>query len=103
MFNTEQGGRFTCLIFTPVLQERGVKISMHGKEQYQDIIFVERLRRTVKYEEVYLKAYASVLEAQRGRKTISGSTTGLGPSRRAGLPDLSRGVPRGAGCFRKGL
>ena len=43
-----------------------MKISMDGRGRYQDNIFVERLWRTVKYEEVYLKAYASVLEAQRG-------------------------------------
>ena len=58
-----------------------MKISMDGKGRYQDNIFAERLWRTVKYEEVYLKAYASVLEAQRGLKTTSGSTTGSGPIR----------------------
>ena len=80
--NTDQGSQFTSLEFTQVLQERGVKISMDGKGRYQDNIFVERLWRTVKYEEVYLKAYASVLEAQRGSwKTTSGSTTGSGPTR----------------------
>ena len=66
MFNTDQGSQFTSLEFTQVLQDRGVKISMDSKERYQDNIFVERLWRTVKYEEVYLKAYASALEAQRG-------------------------------------
>ena len=66
MFNTDQGSQFTSLEFTQVLQDRGVRISMDGKGRYQDNIFVERLWRTVKYEEVYLKAYASVLEAQRG-------------------------------------
>ena len=81
VFNTDQGSQFTSLEFTQVLQEQGVKISMDGKGRYQDNIFVERLWRTVKYEEVYLKAYASVLEAQRGWKTTSGSTTGSGPIR----------------------
>ena len=66
VFNTDQGSQFTSREFTQVLQEQGVKISMDGKGRYQDNIFVERLWRTVKYEEVYLKAYASVLEAQRG-------------------------------------
>ena len=66
VFNTDQGSQFTSLEFTQVLQEQGVRISMDGKGRYQDNIFVERLCRTVKYEEVYLKAYASVLEAQRG-------------------------------------
>ena len=60
------GSQFTSLEFTQALQDRGVRISMDGKGRYRDNIFVERLWRTVKYEEVYLKAYASVLEAQRG-------------------------------------
>ena len=66
VFNTDQGSQFTSWEFTQVLQDRGVRISMDGKGRYQDNIFVERLWRTVKYEEVYLKAYANVLEAQRG-------------------------------------
>ena len=57
VFNTGQGSQFTSLEFTQVLQEHGVKISMDGKGRYTDNIFVERLWRTVKYEEVYLKAY----------------------------------------------
>ena len=63
VFNTDQGSQFTSWEFTQVLQDRGVRISMDGKGRYQDNIFVERLWRTVKYEEVYLKAYANVLEA----------------------------------------
>ena len=66
VFNTDQGSQFTSLEFTQVLQDRGVRISMDGKGRYQDNIFVERLWRTVKYEEVNLKAYANVLEAQMG-------------------------------------
>ena len=58
-----------------------MKISMDGKGRYQDNIFVERLWRTVEYEEMYLKAYSSVLEVQRGMETTSGSTTGSGPIR----------------------
>ena len=66
VFNTDQGSQFTSLEFTQVLQDRGVRISVNGKGRYSDNIFVKRLWRTVKYEEVYLKAYASGLEAQRG-------------------------------------
>ncbi len=66
VFNTDQGSQFTSWEFTQVLQDRGVRISMDGKGRYQDNIFMERLWRTVKYEEVHLKAYANVLEAQRG-------------------------------------
>ena len=64
VFNTDQGSQFTSREFTQVLQDRGVKISMDGRGRYQDNIFVERLWRTVKYEEVYLKAYANGLEAR---------------------------------------
>ena len=66
VFNTDQGSQFTSLEFTQVLQEHRVKISMDGKGRYSDNIFVERLWRTVKYEEVHLKAYADGHEARRG-------------------------------------
>ena len=65
VFNTDQGSQFTSLEFTQVLREHGVKISMDGKGRYSDNIFVERLWRTVKYEEVYLKAYTNAGEARR--------------------------------------
>ena len=65
VFNTDQGSQFTSQEFTQVLQDHGVKISMDGKGRYADNIFVERLWRTVKYEEVYLKAYANSSEARR--------------------------------------
>ena len=56
VFNTDQGSQFSSREFTQAIQDRGVKASMDGKGRYQDNIFVERLWRTVKYEEVYLKA-----------------------------------------------
>ena len=59
VFNTDQGSQFTSQEFTQVLQDHGVKISMDGKGRYADNILVERLWQTVKYEEVYLKAYAN--------------------------------------------
>ena len=65
VFNTDQGSQFSSREFTQVLQDRGVKISMDGKGRYADNIFVERLWRTVKYEEVYLKAYVNAGEARR--------------------------------------
>ena len=65
VFNTDQGSQFTSQEFTQVLQDRGVKISMDGKGRYADNIFIKRLWRTVKYEEVYLKAYGNVVEARR--------------------------------------
>ena len=65
VFNTDQGSQFTSREFTQILQEHSVRISMDGRGRYQDNIFVERLWRTVKYEEVYLKAYANAGEARR--------------------------------------
>ena len=66
VFNTDQGSQFTSREFTQILQDHSVRISMDGRGRYQDNIFVERLWRTVKDEEVYLKAYANGIEAHRG-------------------------------------
>jgi len=66
IFNTDQGAQFTSEAFTGLLQEQGIQVSMDGKGRYLDNIFVERLWRSVKYEEVYLKAYPSVAEARVG-------------------------------------
>jgi len=64
IFNTDQGSQFTSAAFTDVLLKAGVAISMDGKGSWRDNVFVERLWRSVKYEEVYLRAYASVAEAR---------------------------------------
>jgi putative transposase len=66
IFNTDQGIQFTSAEFTGVLTASGVRISMDGKGRYLDNIFIERLWRSLKYEDVYIKAYASVQEARRG-------------------------------------
>ena len=66
IFNTDQGSQFTSEAFTSMLLEHGIRISMDGKGRYMDNIFVERLWRSVKYEEVYLKAYQNVPEARAG-------------------------------------
>jgi putative transposase len=66
MFNTDQGSQFTSDTFTGMLLEAGVRISMDGKGRYIDNIFVERLWRSIKYEEVYLKAYGNGTEARAG-------------------------------------
>ncbi len=66
LFNTDQGAQFTSEAFTEVLQEAGIEISMDGKGRWIDNVFVERLWRSVKYEEVYLKAYETVSEAKAG-------------------------------------
>ena len=64
IINTDQGAQFTSQAFTGVLQDAGVSISMDGKGRWVDNVFVERLWRSVKYEEVYLKAYESVAQAR---------------------------------------
>ena len=66
IFNTDQGSQFTSAAFTGLLKERAIRISQDGKGRYRDNIFVERLWRSVKYEEVYIKAYNQVLEARAG-------------------------------------
>ncbi|MEK7329899.1 MAG: IS3 family transposase [Candidatus Eisenbacteria bacterium] len=66
IFNTDQGSQFTSEAFTELLKQHGVRISMDGKGRYRDNIFVERLWRTVKYEEVYLKAYQDGRDARNG-------------------------------------
>ena len=64
IFNTDQGSQFTCPAFTGVLIKNDIKISMDGKGAWRDNVFVERLWRSVKYEEVYLRAYDTVSEAR---------------------------------------
>ena len=64
IFNTDQGSQFTGSAFTRVLATNGIAISMDGKGAWRDNVFVERLWRSVKYEEVYLRAYESVSEAR---------------------------------------
>jgi putative transposase len=66
VFNTDQGCQFTSAEFTGILESRGIAISMDGKGRALDNIFVERLWRTVKYDDVYLKGYTTVPECQAG-------------------------------------
>jgi len=66
IFNTDQGAQFTSEAFTGLLEQHGVRVSMDGKGSYNDNLFIERLWRSVKYEEVYLKAYQDGREARIG-------------------------------------
>ena len=66
IMNTDQGSQFTSVAFLTALQDAKIAISMDGKGAWRDNVFVERLWRTIKYEEVYLRAYRSVSEARRG-------------------------------------
>ena len=68
IFNNDQGAQFTSMDFTGRLQAAGVRISWDGRGRALDNIFVERLWRSVKYEEVYLKDYQSVSDAESGLK-----------------------------------
>jgi putative transposase len=69
IFNTDQGSQFTSEAFTDMLGAQAVKISMDGKGRWIDNVFIERLWRSVKYEEVYLKAYGSMADARQGLGT----------------------------------
>src|SRR5215467_14386395 len=66
ILNTDQGAQFTSAAFTDKLEAAGVRISMDGRGRWLDNVFVERLWRSLKYEEVHLKAYANGLEARIG-------------------------------------
>lgn len=66
IFNSDQGSQFTSERFTGELESRGVAVSMDGRRRYLDNIFIERLWRSLKYEEVYLKDYSVVAEARAG-------------------------------------
>ena len=66
IFNTDQGAQFTSEAFTGKLKAAGIRISMDGKGRWVDNVFVERLWRSLKYEEVYLKAYETVAQARQG-------------------------------------
>ena len=68
IFNTDQGSQFTSTIFTDELNKRGIRISMDGRGRALDNVFVERLWRSVKYEDVYIKDYESVRDAYEGLK-----------------------------------
>ena len=87
IFNTDQGCQFTSTAFTGVLENHDIRISMDGKGRCMDNIFVERLWRSLKYEEVYLKAYDDGTEARAGSGSVStmtgGSTKPLGTGHRA--------------------
>jgi putative transposase len=66
IFNTDQGSQFTGLAFTGVLERAGVRISMDGRGRWMDNVFIERLWRSLKHEDIYLKGYADGREARAG-------------------------------------
>jgi putative transposase len=66
IFNTDQGSQFTAEAFTGALRSRGIAISMDGKGRWMDNVFIERLWKSVKYEDIYLKGYGSMAEVKKG-------------------------------------
>ena len=66
IINTDQGSQFTSMAFTGLLKDYGIRISMDGKGSWRDNVFIERLWRSVKYEEVYLHAYETVSDSRAG-------------------------------------
>jgi putative transposase len=66
IFNTDQGSQFTSNTFIDVLKQHDIRISMDGKGRWIENVFIERLWRSVKYEEVYLHAYESLTQARNG-------------------------------------
>ena len=66
IFNTDQGAQFTSEAFTGMLKSHGIAISMDGKGRWMDNVFVERLWRSVKYEDIYLRAYETPAELRVG-------------------------------------
>jgi putative transposase len=75
IFNTDQGSQFTSIAFTDLLRQHQIAISMDGRGAWRDNVFVERLWRTIKYEEVYLRAYANVPEARASLARYSRDTS----------------------------
>lgn len=69
IFNTDQGSQFTSKLFTSVLLDKGIAISMDGKGRALDNIFVERLWKSVKYEDIFIKNYTNGVDLQQGLKT----------------------------------
>jgi len=65
IFNTDQGSQFTAEAFTGALRSRGISISMDGKGRWMDNVFIEQLWKSVKYEDIYLKAYRSMAEVKK--------------------------------------
>ena len=92
IFNTDQGSQFTCVAFTGLLQKKQIAISMDGRGAWRDNAFVERLWRTVRYEDVYLRATDSVSDAHASLGRYLDSTTRGGRIRAWALGRPSRPI-----------
>src|SRR6476620_442415 len=101
IFNTDQGSQFTSAPFTGMLQDQAIRISMDGRGCWRDNVFVERLWRSVKYEEVYLRAYETVSQAREGIGRYLHFYTAAPPTiggRRPCASLAARGRARACGC-----
>jgi putative transposase len=100
IFNTDQGSQYTSDAFAKVLLDAGITISMDGRGRALDNIFVERLWRSVKYEDIYLKGYASVPEALLGLTEYFAFYNGERPHQGLGnrTPDAVYGTGKGGGA-----
>lgn len=100
IFNTDQGCQFTSESFTDVLKNHGVAISMDGRGRALDNIFVERLWRSVKYEDVYLKGYANAMELMIGLTEYFAFYNGERPHQSLGnlTPDTVYATASGGGA-----
>ena len=85
IFNTDQGSQFTSAAFTGALAAAGIKISMDGRGRWMDNVFIERLWRSLKHEDVYLKGYADGCEAKAGIAHGWGFTTDDAFTRRSAI------------------
>ncbi len=102
VFNTDQGSQFTSAAFTGVLLDAGIAISMDGRGRALDNIFVERLWRTVKYEDVYIKGYASLPELLLGLTAYFAFYNGERPHQSLGYrtpDDVYRSEDGGGACI----
>jgi putative transposase len=79
IFNTDQGSQFTSAEFTDLIKANDIKISMDGKGSWRDNVFVERIWRSIKYEEIYLHAYSSVKDARTAIARYLAFYNGLRP------------------------
>ena len=84
IFNTDQGSQFTSFAFTTTLKDAGIRISMDGRGRWMDNVFIERLWRSLKHEDVYLKAYADGREARMGIGAWIGFYNGSRPHQALG-------------------
>ena len=106
IFNTDQGSQFTSAAFTGALIKAGVAISMDGRGRWMDNVFIERLWRSLKYEDVYLKGYADGREAARGIAEWIAFYNERRPHQALGVPRADGGLARGGrrreGCGHDG-